>query len=83
MSRVSFGMILRQVGGLKICVARGATSDENKSDSVVNTRAFHPLLLPRNARGSGGDKGSLHGASTGVAHDISLLKLTGATFLLI
>jgi len=36
-----------QVEGVEnICVTKGATSNENKSDSVVNTRAFHfPLLL--------------------------------------
>lgn len=42
-----------------MCVARGATSDENKSDSVINTHAFHSPLLPRNA--GGGDKGGLRG----------------------
>lgn len=43
-----------------MCVARGTTSDENKSDSVVNTRAF-TLPFSRETRGEGGcvDKGRL------------------------
>ena len=32
-----------------MCVAKRATSDEDKSDSVVNTRAFYPPLT--NAEG--------------------------------
>lgn len=39
-----------QVEGVEnMCVAKRATSDEDKSDSVVNTRAFYPAL--KNAEG--------------------------------
>lgn len=49
-SRVSFGMGIKIRRGI-CALLEERHPDENKSDLVVNTRTFHPALLPRNARG--------------------------------